>query len=284
MPDDASRIERERIDKRRFRIKDIDQLKLVDDVFNEYTLKALYELMNRGIVYEVYGPVAQGKEAKVIWGRDDGGRDLALKVYYTLANRFVNRSQYIVGDRRFRGIPKNPFKLAEMWCRKEFRNMKRAYEAAVSAPRPLAFYKNILVMEFIGDDGVPAPLIKDQPPSDPEVAYVDIIYNVEKAYVVGKLIHADLSEYNILNWVSRNKLYIIDWGSAIDSSHPKHMDFLTRDLKNINRFFEKLGVEVFDEVKVAELLAIRSMSRHEVRDGRVLVDGKDIVSILKGST
>ncbi len=277
MPDE-SKIERDRIEKRRFRIKDIDQLKLVDDVFNEYTLKALYEIMNRRIVLEVYGPIAQGKEAKVIWGKDYDGKDLALKVYYTLANRFINRNPYIIGDRRFGGKPSNPFKLASMWCRKEFRNMKRAYEAGVNVPRPIAFYSNILVMEFIGENGVPAPLLKDAPPDDVQAAYIDVILNVEKAFIIGKLIHADLSEYNILNW--NNKLYIIDWGSAVDSSHPNFMDLLYRDVRNINRFFSRLGASVLDEGNVTEALVERSRGSYVINDGKVIVNGKDLLSYL----
>ncbi|WP_243678526.1 hypothetical protein [Vulcanisaeta distributa] len=53
---DVDRIIRERVESRRFRIKDIDQLKTVDDVFNQYTIDALRELMNRRVVDEVYGP------------------------------------------------------------------------------------------------------------------------------------------------------------------------------------------------------------------------------------
>jgi len=277
VPDEA-KIERDRIERRRFKIKDIDQLKLVDDVFNEYTLKALYELMNRRIILEVYGPIAQGKEAKVIWGKDYEGKDLALKVYYTLANRFINRNPYIMGDRRFSGKPSNPFKLASMWCRKEFRNMKRAYEAKVLVPTPIAFYNNILVMEFIGEDGAPAPLLKDVPPSDVQSAYIDVILNVEKALIIGKLIHADLSEYNILNW--NGKLYIIDWGSAVDSSHPNSTDLLYRDIRNINRFFSKLGASTVDEGKLTEALIERSRGSYIIDNNRVIINGKDLLSYL----
>jgi RIO kinase 1 len=279
VPNDETRIERDRIEKRRFRIKDIDQLKLVDDVFNEYTLKALYELMNRRIVLEVYGPIAQGKEAKVIWGKDYDGRDIALKVYYTLANRFINRDPYIMGDRRFTRKPSNPFKFASMWCRKEFRNMKRAYDAMVTVPKPIAFYSNILVMEFIGDEGVPAPTLKDAPPEDAQAAYIDVVLNVEKAFIAGRLIHADLSEYNILNW--NNKLFIIDWGSAVDASHPNLVELLTRDIRAINRFFDRLGASTIDEGELVNALIRRSRGRYEFIDGRLMIDGEDLLSYLK---
>ncbi|WP_243681444.1 hypothetical protein [Vulcanisaeta souniana] len=103
--EDLDRIIREKVESRRFRFKDIDQLKTVDDVFNQYTIDALRELMNRGgVVKEVYGPVAQGKEAKVIWARAPEGTDIALKIFYTTTAQFIRgRYKYLLGDPRFAG-------------------------------------------------------------------------------------------------------------------------------------------------------------------------------------
>ncbi len=172
---DIDRIIRERVESRRFRIKDIDQLKTVDDVFNQYTINALRELMNRHVVEEVYGPVAQGKEAKVIWAKAPDGTDIALKIFYTSTAQFIRgRYKYLLGDPRFTGAKiTNTRKLIEYWCRKEFSNLSDAYNAGVRVPKPITFNRNILVMEFIsygGLSGVPAPLIKDAPPEDPESA------------------------------------------------------------------------------------------------------------------
>lgn len=201
---DIDRIIRERVESRRFRIKDVDQLKTVDDVFNQYTIDALRELMNRRVVDEVYGPVAQGKEAKVIWAKAPDGTDIALKIFYTSTAQFIRgRYKYLLGDPRFTGVKiTNTRKLIEYWCRKEFSNLGDAYNAGVRVPKPITFNRNILVMEFIsyrGVSGVPAPLIKDAPPEDPESAYLTIIKYIEKAFILGRIIHADLSEFNIVN-------------------------------------------------------------------------------------
>ena len=170
--EDLDRIIRERVESRRFKIKDIDQLKTVDDVFNQYTIDALRELMNRGIVEEVYGPVAQGKEAKVIWARSPDNTDIALKIFYTTTAQFIRgRYKYILGDPRLAGVKiTNTRRLIEFWCRREFSNLNDAYNAGVRVPKPITFNKNILVMEFInygGQSGVPAPLIKDLQPQEP---------------------------------------------------------------------------------------------------------------------
>ena len=110
-------------------------------------------------------PVAQGKEAKVIWAKALDGTNIALKIFYTSTAQFIRgRYKYLLGGSRFSGVKiANTRKLIEYWCRKEFSNLGDAYNTGVRVPRPITFNRNILVMEFIsyrGISGVPAPLIK----------------------------------------------------------------------------------------------------------------------------
>lgn len=241
----VEREERERIDKRLFRIKDRDLYKALEEVFDHRTRMNVLKLMRRGVLKDLLGAVAQGKEAKVFWGIGPNGEDLAVKIFYVETADFVKgRFKYIEGDPRFEEVKHNPWKLIVAWCNKEFRNLKIAYEAGVRVPKPVAVHENVLVMEFIsakGQRGVPAPLIKDYPPEDPEKAYWTIIDYVRKAYVNGRIVHADLSEYNVLN--TGDELVIIDWGSAVKATHPMAKEFLRRDIYNITRFFTRLGVE-----------------------------------------
>ncbi|NPA71123.1 MAG: serine protein kinase RIO [Crenarchaeota archaeon] len=279
----------ERVEKRRYKIKDIDQLKTVDDVFNQYTLEALYELMNRGVIGDIHGPVAQGKEAKVFWGETPDGEDIAIKIFYTLTAQFIRgRQKYIVYDHRFENVKtSSKFKLMEVWCRKEFRNLKIAFDAGVRVPRPIAFYRNILVMEFIsyqGQRGTPAPLLKEYPPDDPEQAYYTILKYIERGFILGKIIHADLSEYNIVN--TGTELVIIDWGSAVKVSGPETYEFLLRDIKNITRYFQKEHeINVFDPEKVFKTILKRAEiykkeEKIEEKDGFLVIGGKTLIEEL----
>jgi len=52
-----------------------------------------------------------------------------------------------------------------------------------------------------------------------------------------RLIHADLSEYNLL--YHNEKLYIIDVSQSIEHDHPQALDFLRRDIYNVNFLFQK---------------------------------------------
>ena len=59
------------------------------------------------------------------------------------------------------------------------------------------------------------------------------------AYQKANLVHGDLSEYNILYY--RKKPYVIDWAQAVVKDHCMSGEWLDRDIKNITRYFNKLG-------------------------------------------
>jgi RIO kinase 1 len=157
---------------------------------------------------------------------------------------------YLEGDRRFQKIKRSSKSLIFTWVQKEFKNLTIAQEAGLRSPKPIDFEKNVLVMEFIGKDGFAAPQLIKKPLKDPQVGFEDIISQVEKLYKK-KIIHGDISEYNILNL--GEKPYIIDFAQGVLRSHPKSLLFLRRDIKNICNYFEKFGVncstdQIFDEL------------------------------------
>lgn len=70
--------------------------------------------------------------------------------------------------------------------------------------------------------------------------YAELILNIRKLFHQCKLVHADLSEYNIL--YHDNHLYIIDVSQSVEHDHPSAFDFLRNDIKNVEDFFSKMGV------------------------------------------
>ena len=46
------------------------------------------------------------------------------------------------------------------WAEKEMRNLSRMHQANLPVPKPVLLKGHVLVMEFLGDDGWPAPLLK----------------------------------------------------------------------------------------------------------------------------
>ncbi len=174
------------------------------------------------------------------------GRDLAVKIYLTSSAEFrKGMLKYIIGDPRFDSyVPKSTRKLMILWARKEFKNYSLLYKAGVSVPKPIHQHDNILVMEFIGEKGVRAPLLKEVnlDTCEYERIFWAVLDDVRKAFKGAKLVHGDLSEYNIMIW--RSKHYIIDVSQAVKLSHPHALEFLVRDLRNLHRYFSSVGVRV----------------------------------------
>ena len=155
---------------------------------------------------------------------------------------------YIAGDPRFKVSKRTPRVLIPLWASKEFRNLKEFFSAGVRVPEPIAVEKNVLVMEYIHIDGSPARQLKDVKVSDPESLMSEIIEQMRISYTKAKLVHGDLSEYNIL---MKDELpVIIDVSQAVSVRHPYAEKYLARDIKNILRFFDKLnvGIPSYEEV------------------------------------
>jgi RIO kinase 1 len=215
----------------------------VEEVFDQATRLVLYSFLNSGVLYEVHGVVNAGKEARVYWGKNKEGKELAVKIYLTASAEFKKGMlKYIEGDYRFKGVKRDTRSLIFAWAQKEFRNLEQASRAKVRVPKPVAVKNNVLVMEFIGEDGVNAPSLKEQLPSNPEKVYNTLLTYLGRLYRKAELVHGDLSEYNIMMW--KGNPVIFDVSQAVPTSHPMAKFFLRRDLDNVNRFFSRLGVKV----------------------------------------
>lgn len=215
----------------------------LEEVFDKATLMVIYRLLNRGVLYEVHGVVNAGKEARIYWGKNKEGKDLAVKIYLTASAEFKKGMlKYIEGDYRFKGVKRDTRSLIFTWAQKEFRNLEQASRAQVRVPKPVAVKNNVLIMEFIGKDGINAASLKEQAPNEPEIVYEILLNYIELLYRKADLVHGDLSEYNIMMW--KGEPVIFDVAQAVPTSHPMADFFLRRDLTNVNKFFKRLGVNV----------------------------------------
>jgi RIO kinase 1 len=215
----------------------------VEEVFDGATFKVMYHLLSSGVLHEVHGVVNAGKESRVYWGKNKEGEDLAVKIYLTASAEFKKGMlKYIEGDYRFKNVKRNTRSLIFTWAQKEFRNLEQASRAKVRVPKPVAVKNNVLVMEFIGKNGVSAPSLKEQQPSNPEKVYCLLLTYLKRLYRKAALVHGDFSEYNIMMW--KGKPVIFDVSQAVPTSHPMAEFLLRRDLINLNRFFSRLGVGI----------------------------------------
>ncbi|MEE9564962.1 MAG: serine protein kinase RIO [Candidatus Hydrothermarchaeaceae archaeon] len=223
-----------KIDRMRKRIKGVEDYKIYDAVFDKRTLLTLYTLANKGVIDILHGTMKTGKESNVFLGKK-GRRSVAVKIHLVGTSDYRSMTKYIDGDRRFKGVKKTKRSIVYVWVKKEFRNMNRAMECGIRVPRPMAFKNNVLVMEFLGRRGRPFPKLKEVVPDDPKYVFETLVGYMRKLYQDGNMVHADLSEYNVL--MKGDEPILIDISQGVILDHPLADEFLKRDVDNVCRYF-----------------------------------------------
>jgi len=238
-----------------------------EQVLDPRTRMILLQMINRNIVSEVNGCVSTGKEANVYHAtsviESENGTEpartvqRAIKIYKTSILVFKDRDKYMTGDNRFRqGYNKSSNRaMVKVWAEKEMRNLKRLYAAGIPTPEPIFLRSHVLVMSFVGDKkGWSAPRLRDvEFQGDDAAQQWRIVYFQTLGYYrimfqQCRLVHGDLSEYNMLYY--KDKLWIIDVSQSVEHDHPRSLEFLRMDIKNVSDFFARKGVEMISEQAV----------------------------------
>lgn len=228
-----------------------------EQVLDPRTRIILLKLINNGVMHSISGCISTGKEANVYHAITEDGRNLAVKIYKTSILVFKDRDKYVSGEYRFRqGYSKsNPRKMVKLWAEKEMRNLKRLYQAGIPCPEPLTLRSHVLVMTFLGSkDGWASCKLKDAELTQEKTAtmYYRLMAYIRKLWQVCHLVHADLSEYNIL--YHKGDIYIIDVSQSVEHEHPRSLEFLRMDIKNCTDFFKKSGIDTCNERSVFEFV------------------------------
>ncbi|MGC9517209.1 MAG: serine protein kinase RIO [Methanomicrobiales archaeon] len=235
------------------RIKSIEDKRVGSEVFDKQTLETLYKLAKMGYINQLNGAISTGKEANVFKGIDDQGNYVAVKIYRITTSDFKKMKDYIQGDPRFKVRTSNKRQLVTAWVNKEYRNLKRAYDVGINVPKPIVAKNNVLIMEFIGDDqGYPALPMQEVELSEPEKIFNEVIDSIKKLYNDAKLVHGDLSGFNIL--INKDSPVIIDISQGMVLDHPLANDLLNRDIENIVRDFKKMGIKITKEEIKAKII------------------------------
>ncbi|KAF1919430.1 RIO1 family-domain-containing protein [Ampelomyces quisqualis] len=243
------------------RDKDKADRATTEQVLDRRTQMILLQLINRNTISEIHGVISTGKEANVYHAitelEDADPIHRAVKVYKTSILVFKDRAKYVEGEFRFRqGYNKsNNRAMVKLWADKERRNLARIHDAGIPSPAPVALRNHVLVMGFVGDrKGKPAPRLKDVrfeglTPEEEDAKwnnlYIQMLTYMRILYQTCRLVHADLSEYNVL--YHEGKQWIIDVSQAVEHDHPRSLEFLRMDVKNVSDFFRSRNVEVLSE-------------------------------------
>uniref|UniRef100_A0A6Q2YST8 Serine/threonine-protein kinase RIO1 n=1 Tax=Esox lucius TaxID=8010 RepID=A0A6Q2YST8_ESOLU len=225
-----------------FRVKDKSDRATVEQVLDPRTRMILFKMLSRGVISEINGCISTGKEANVYHATTANGESRAIKIYKTSILLFKDRDKYVSGEFRFRhGYCKgNPRKMVRTWAEKEMRNLIR-----------LRLH-------------LAAPLLKNASLSESKARelYLQVIQNMRTMYQDARLVHSDLSEFNIL--YNDGEAYIIDVSQSVEHDHPHALEFLRKDCANINDFFLKRGVAAMTLRELFEFVTDPSITRSNI--------------------
>lgn len=129
------------------------------------------------------------------------------------------------------------------WIGNEFSAQRKLFEAGADVPQPISHSGNTVLMEYVGDELLPAPTLSDVrlEPSLARVLFDQLIYNLELILSCG-LVHGDLSAYNILYW--QDTIKIIDFPQMVETAkNPNAQRFLERDVSRVCGYFARSGID-----------------------------------------
>jgi RIO kinase 2 len=195
-------------------------------VFRGYDTLALESLTRRGTISALGAQLGEGKESVVYEALGLG--PVAIKLHRVGGRSFnsarVNREYMTEGGHC-------PWLIAsKLSAEREYKALTTLHPK-VSVPLPIAQNRHTIVMALI--HGANLNHCRLDAPAD---VLDEILSNIRTARKEG-VIHADLSEYNIL--MEDERCVLIDWPQWVDISHPNAESILNRDIDNILMYFKR---------------------------------------------
>lgn len=145
---------------------------------------------------------------------------------------------------------------ANMWPYIEKATLDRAWKAGAAVPYAVEQTEDGVLMEYIGDRSGAAPRLANAGLSGAEAQdALDQLLRSVRALSAERIVHGDLSAYNLLWWHGR--LVIIDFPQAVDAlANPHAPDLLHRDLVNVHAWFSRQRADFDVERVYVELLGL----------------------------
>lgn len=226
----------------RYRLARLNRFKLVyrwTGPYRGYTLNmAGYDSLAinalvRADVLEAFGkPLGVGKEADVYDALTPKNERIAVKFHRLGRTSFrqTRRVRGYVAERRHMSWLYQSRLAAE----KEFEALRLLFPHRIAVPKPIYQNRHVVAMGMI--EG--AELFEYRELPNPQETLGEVLSNMRKAYKHAGVIHADLSEYNIILQPNGHVL-IIDWPQYVTRRHPNAEQLLKRDIRNLVGFFNR---------------------------------------------
>jgi len=223
-----------------FRLSRLHKLKLIMQMrtaYVGYTLNyagydclAINALVKAGVLEAFGKPLGVGKEADVYDALNPEGKRIAVKFHRLGRISFrqtIRKRDY--ATEHFGWLFQS-----RLAAEKEFEALKLIFTKKVAVPKPIKQNRHVIAMGMI--EGAELAEWREIP--EPDKVLKEILLNIRKTYLNAGIIHADLSEYNVILKPNMHIL-IIDWPQYVTKDHPNAQQLLERDVKNILQFFSR---------------------------------------------
>jgi len=184
-------------------------------------------------VLEAFGkPLGVGKEADVYDALTPDGQQVAVKFHRLGRTSFrqTRRKRGYIAERQHISW----LYQSRLAAQKEFEALKLVHPHGVSVPKPIRQNRHVVVIGMI--EG--SELVDYAQIPEPQNMLDEVLLNLRKVYLEAEVIHADLSEFNVIVQ-SDGQVLIIDWPQYVGKDHPNADQLLRRDVRNIVRFFQR---------------------------------------------
>ncbi len=174
-----------------------------------------------------------GKEADVYAALTPTGQQVAVKFHRLgrISFKQTKRKRGYITGHHYTPDWHHQSRIA---AKKEYKALEILYAKGVAVPKPIKQSRHALVMSVI--EGTELYRYTELP--NPKAVLTEILVNIRKTYQDARIIHSDLSPYNIIIQPNQNIL-IIDWPQYVTIKHPNAQQLLKRDLKNVIRYFQR---------------------------------------------
>ncbi|MHA2358226.1 MAG: RIO1 family regulatory kinase/ATPase domain-containing protein [Candidatus Heimdallarchaeaceae archaeon] len=207
--------------------------------FDVLALNALYI---KKIVSGIGRARGVGKESDIYYALDFEEKEIMLKINRTGRASFqqVRKKRDFLEGRYHHSI----FFLAELAAKREYEVLSKLQGKKLPIPKVIGNNRHMIAMEIV--EGI--ELVNIQYPKKPIKLLEKIIEFARTLYQKHEIVHADLTEYNIMYDIKKDKMVIIDFPQAVSVDHPEAVNFLTRDFTHLLDFIGKKWGITTDEV------------------------------------
>jgi RIO kinase 2 len=195
-----------------------------------YDCLAINALVKAGVLEAFGQSLGVGKEADVYDALNPKGERIAVK-FHRLGRISFRQT---MKKRGYTTEHTGWLFQSKIAAEKEFQALRFLFPYKVAVPVPISQNRHVIAMGMI--EG--AELAEWKQIRGPEKILKEILRNVRKAYLKAGVIHADLSEYNVILKPNMHIL-IIDWPQYVTKEHPNAKELLTRDVRNILHYFKR---------------------------------------------